>query len=109
MITDNIVTYRRFWAKTKESVQHKLNFKNGKEQQQNDAPKTTTKKTTRLLTVTVDKVPLAFHEVAIISGYRLPQCSPKDCIRSSMSINNETFNFWSHFIPFWYVRLLFIY
>jgi hypothetical protein len=41
-------------------------------------------------------------QVAIISGYRQPRCTFIDCALSTVRpFNNETINFWTHFVPFW--------
>ena len=50
--------------------------------------------------VTVDKVPDQYKEPFILTGYRQPYSSFLDCIVSAFRLNNETFNIWSHFIPF---------
>ena len=54
----------------------------------------------------IDQVPDHFKELFIISGYRNPRSSPKQCVLSIFEANNETFNFWTHFIPalyYWYL------
>ena len=50
--------------------------------------------------VTVDKVPDQYKEPFILTGYRQPYSSFLDCIVSAFRPNNETFNIWTHFIPF---------
>lgn len=50
--------------------------------------------------VTVDKVPDQYKEPFILTGYRQPYSSFLDCIVSAFRLNNETFNIWTHFIPF---------
>ncbi|XP_067255552.1 membrane progestin receptor gamma-B isoform X2 [Chanodichthys erythropterus] len=51
---------------------------------------------------TVHQVPKAFHEDSIISGYRHPRSSAKDCVLSLFQLTNETLNVWTHFLPTWY-------
>ncbi|CAL8259284.1 unnamed protein product [Boreogadus saida] len=48
------------------------------------------------------QVPKVFREDGIISGYRDPQSSAKDCLLSSFQLTNETINIWTHFLPTWY-------
>ena len=53
-----------------------------------------------------DQVPEHFKELFIVSGYRLPGCSLVDCCLSVFKLNNETLNFWTHFLPamyFWHM------
>ena len=50
--------------------------------------------------VTVDRVPDQYREPFILTGYRQPYSSFLDCIVSAFRLNNETFNIWTHFIPF---------
>ncbi|XP_026856909.2 membrane progestin receptor delta [Electrophorus electricus] len=50
----------------------------------------------------IHQVPKVFQEDSIISGYRHPQSSAMDCIRSSFQMTNETVNIWTHFLPTWY-------
>ena len=50
--------------------------------------------------VTVDKVPDQYKEPFILTGYRQPYSSFLDCIVSAFRLNNQTFNIWTHFIPF---------
>uniref|UniRef100_T1J160 Uncharacterized protein n=1 Tax=Strigamia maritima TaxID=126957 RepID=T1J160_STRMM len=50
----------------------------------------------------VDQVPADLREVAILRGYRTPTNSPSQCIASIFHATNETFNFWTHFLPTWY-------
>jgi hypothetical protein len=47
--------------------------------------------------------PQVFREDGIISGYRDPQSSAKDCLLSSFQLTNETINIWTHFLPTWCV------
>ena len=46
-------------------------------------------------------VPPLFKEPYILSGYRKPNCTYKDCIKYTLVLHNETGNFWTHFIPMW--------
>lgn len=46
-----------------------------------------------------DQVPEEFKELYIIRGYRSPRSSPKQCFYSIFIATNETFNFWTHFLP----------
>ena len=46
-----------------------------------------------------EQVPDHFKELFIISGYRVPGCSLIDCCVSVFKRNNETLNFWTHFLP----------
>lgn len=50
----------------------------------------------------VDQVPEEFHESFIVKGYRSPKSSAIQCILSVFEANNETLNFWTHFLPCWY-------
>ena len=50
-------------------------------------------------TYQVDQVPEHFKEPFIISGYRHPRSSFLQCVASIFCANNETFNFWTHFVP----------
>lgn len=43
-----------------------------------------------------------FQEDSIISGYRHPCSSARDCILSLFQLTNETLNIWTHFLPTWY-------
>lgn len=49
-----------------------------------------------------EQVPHVFREIGIFTGYRNPGSSPKQCLRSAFTLTNETLNFWTHFLPFWY-------
>uniref|UniRef100_H3C1B7 Progestin and adipoQ receptor family member 9 n=1 Tax=Tetraodon nigroviridis TaxID=99883 RepID=H3C1B7_TETNG len=44
----------------------------------------------------------AFHERYILSGYRSPDYSLAECLRSAFRPTNETGNFWSHFLPLFF-------
>ncbi|XP_062897763.1 membrane progestin receptor delta isoform X1 [Mobula hypostoma] len=48
------------------------------------------------------QVPKVFREDGIVSGYRNPQSSAKDCLLSTFQMTNETLNIWTHFLPTWY-------
>ncbi|EDO33000.1 predicted protein, partial [Nematostella vectensis] len=50
--------------------------------------------------LSAEEVPLQFREQFIISGYRRPYASARDCIKSAFGPYNETLNFWTHFVPF---------
>ncbi len=50
--------------------------------------------------LTHDQVPFEFREYYITKGYRLINQPVSYYIRSVFYLNNETFNIWSHFIPF---------
>ncbi|XP_054712184.1 membrane progestin receptor gamma-like isoform X2 [Uloborus diversus] len=49
-----------------------------------------------------DEIPPHLREVAILTGYRSPSSSVKDCALSVFVASNETLNFWTHFIPTFY-------
>lgn len=49
-----------------------------------------------------DQVPEHFHEKFIMKGYRHPTSTPFQCVLSVFNATNETFNFWTHFLPSWY-------
>ncbi|XP_013384134.1 membrane progestin receptor gamma isoform X2 [Lingula anatina] len=58
----------------------------------------------------VDQVPGQFRELFILSGYRHPKSSAKQCILSAFDVTNETLNIWTHFLPavyfaWWFVEL----
>ncbi|XP_012893106.1 PREDICTED: progestin and adipoQ receptor family member 9-like, partial [Dipodomys ordii] len=46
-----------------------------------------------------DQVPEDFVERFILSGYRRPPSSARECLASVLRPTNETLNFWTHFIP----------
>ncbi|XP_062860707.1 membrane progestin receptor gamma-A [Trichomycterus rosablanca] len=52
--------------------------------------------------LTINQVPKVFHEDGIISGYRYPYSSAKDCVLSVFQLTNETLNIWTHFLPTWF-------
>lgn len=45
-----------------------------------------------------DEIPQAFREKYILTGYRPRNLTALECIRSLFHANNETVNFWSHFL-----------
>ncbi|XP_039107350.1 membrane progestin receptor delta isoform X2 [Hyaena hyaena] len=47
----------------------------------------------------VHQVPRVFWEDSIMSGYRRPSSSARDCVLSSFQMTNETVNIWTHFLP----------
>ncbi|KAG1944518.1 membrane progestin receptor gamma [Pimephales promelas] len=51
---------------------------------------------------TINQVPKVFHEDGIISGYRHPCSSAKECVLSLFQLTNETLNIWTHFLPTWF-------
>ncbi len=59
--------------------------------------------------LSVDQVPDHFREMFILSGYRQPNSSLSQCLRSALSLNNETFNFWTHMLPGLYLIALSVY
>ena len=46
-----------------------------------------------------DMMPLKQRNAFIHHGYRLPDLSPAQCLVSVFKKNNETSNFWTHFLP----------
>lgn len=47
------------------------------------------------------QVPNEFQEIFIYTGYRNPNSSLRSCFKSIFCLNNnESINFWTHFIPF---------
>ncbi|XP_076848424.1 membrane progestin receptor gamma-A [Brachyhypopomus gauderio] len=52
--------------------------------------------------LTINQVPKVFHEDGIISGYRYPYSTAKDCVLSIFQLTNETLNIWTHFLPTWF-------
>lgn len=48
----------------------------------------------------VNDVPSDFREFGIVSGYRRPGLTFRQCIRSLFTLHNETFNVWTHIFPF---------
>ncbi|KAK1784905.1 hypothetical protein P4O66_018348 [Electrophorus voltai] len=52
--------------------------------------------------LTISQVPKVFHEDGIISGYRYPYSTAKDCVLSVFQLTNETLNIWTHFLPTWF-------
>ncbi|XP_004402977.1 PREDICTED: progestin and adipoQ receptor family member 6 isoform X4 [Odobenus rosmarus divergens] len=53
----------------------------------------------------VHQVPRVFWEDGIMSGYRRPTSSARDCVLSSFQMTNETVNIWTHFLPTWFPEL----
>ncbi|XP_030621177.1 membrane progestin receptor gamma-A [Chanos chanos] len=51
---------------------------------------------------TINQVPKVFHEDGIMSGYRHPCSSAKECVLSLFQLTNETLNIWTHFLPTWF-------
>ncbi|XP_015927489.2 membrane progestin receptor gamma isoform X1 [Parasteatoda tepidariorum] len=49
-----------------------------------------------------EEIPPHLREVAILTGYRSPSSSAKECALSVFFATNETLNFWTHFIPTFY-------
>ncbi|XP_055948085.1 membrane progestin receptor gamma-like isoform X2 [Argiope bruennichi] len=49
-----------------------------------------------------EELPPHLREVAILTGYRSPSSSMKECALSVFFATNETLNFWTHFIPTFY-------
>lgn len=57
-----------------------------------------------------EDLPPHLREIAILSGYRSPSCSYKECALSVFVATNETLNFWTHFIPtFYFVYQLYVF
>ena len=60
--------------------------------------------------VTVDEVPPQFKEMFIVSGYRRPYSSAKDCFLSIFQIqSNECLNVWTHLLPLFCFIVRFVY
>ncbi|CAF93696.1 unnamed protein product, partial [Tetraodon nigroviridis] len=49
-----------------------------------------------------ERVPRRVAERYILSGYRSPDYSLAECLRSAFRPTNETGNFWSHFLPLFF-------
>ena len=47
----------------------------------------------------IDQVPDHFRELFIMTGYRSPGSTHIQCLLSLFTPTNETFNFWTHFLP----------
>ena len=62
--------------------------------------------------LTVDEVPPQFKEMFIVSGYRRPYSTAKDCFLSVFRpFNNECINVWTHLLPLllfivWFGRVI---
>ncbi|NXK69271.1 PAQR6 protein, partial [Sylvietta virens] len=41
----------------------------------------------------------SYREPGILSGYRPPRSSARECLRSLFGMNNETLNIWTHLVP----------
>nr|XP_031361593.1 membrane progestin receptor gamma [Lonchura striata domestica] len=52
------------------------------------------------------QVPESYREPGILSGYRRPRSSVRECLRSVLGINNETLNVWTHLLPAAYLLWL---
>lgn len=52
---------------------------------------------------TIDQISFEFREDFILTGYRLPDSSFKNCFKSIFYLHNETINFWTHFFPFLFI------
>ncbi|KAL2094054.1 hypothetical protein ACEWY4_011366 [Coilia grayii] len=52
--------------------------------------------------LTINQVPKGFHEDGILSGYRQPYSSARECVLSLFQLTNETLNIWTHFLPTWF-------
>ena len=50
-----------------------------------------------------EQVPAVFQVDYILTGYRYPYSTLPQAIGSAFTIHNETINFWTHFIPLWFV------
>lgn len=50
----------------------------------------------------MEQLPEAYREPYIKTGYRYPYCTLKQSIEYMLVFHNETLNFWTHFIPFWF-------
>lgn len=50
-----------------------------------------------------DEISYEFREAYIMTGYRKPNSSVRECLKSLFVLNNnEIINFWTHFVPFVY-------
>ena len=47
----------------------------------------------------IDQMPEHFHELYILSGYRHPRSSIRQCLCSMFELTNETVNIWTHLLP----------
>ena len=50
-----------------------------------------------------EQVPAVFQVDYILTGYRYPYSTLPQAIGSAFTIHNETCNFWTHFIPLWFI------
>lgn len=49
-----------------------------------------------------DEVPLQFRESFILSGYRLPYMTARECVLSLFTLCNESVNVWSHILALFF-------
>ncbi|NXO27616.1 MPRGB protein, partial [Cisticola juncidis] len=49
-----------------------------------------------------------YREPGILSGYRPPRSSARECLLSLFRMNNETLNIWTHLVPAGYLLWLFL-
>ncbi|RLV92599.1 hypothetical protein DV515_00013702 [Chloebia gouldiae] len=54
------------------------------------------------------QVPESYREPGILSGYRPPRSSARECLRSLFGMNNETLNIWTHLVPAGYLLWLLV-
>nr|XP_032606122.2 membrane progestin receptor gamma [Taeniopygia guttata] len=54
------------------------------------------------------QVPESYREPGILSGYRPPRSSARECLRSLFGMNNETLNVWTHLLPAGYLLWLLV-
>lgn len=47
----------------------------------------------------LEEIPADLREIAIMSGYRPPRSTLKQCLLSAFAATNETLNIWTHFLP----------
>ena len=57
--------------------------------------------------LTAEEVPDYYREKFILTGYRRPYSSALQCIHSALELNNETFNIWTHLLPFFFLIFYF--
>ena len=60
------------------------------------------------LLLTRQQVPEVYREAFLVSGYRKPSSSARECLRSCAHLNNECVNVWSHVFGSGYFLILFI-
>lgn len=56
--------------------------------------------------LSAQQVPEGYREPGILSGYRPPRSSARQCLRSLFRIHNETLNAWTHLLPAGYLLWL---